>query len=237
MTGLLVSVRSAAEAEVALAGGADVIDVKEPRRGALGAADPQVWSDVLHVVGDAAITSAALGELMVDSIRDYAAQTAGFRYVKIGLSHWQPGGPAEWIAIRKMVPQAVSLVPVIYADAAIAGCRSLSTLAAFATSLASAAGSPLILIDTLQKQGCTLLDFASESELESLIWSASACKIGVALAGSLNERAIEKLLPLAPAYVGVRGAACTGGRDGTIDLARVKSLAQLVHGECRTAAF
>ena len=36
MTRLLVSVRSAEEAEIALAGGADVIDVKEPRRGALG---------------------------------------------------------------------------------------------------------------------------------------------------------------------------------------------------------
>ena len=37
--GLLVSVRSADEAIAALAGGADVIDVKEPNRGALGAAD------------------------------------------------------------------------------------------------------------------------------------------------------------------------------------------------------
>ena len=39
MTRLLVSVRSAAEAEAALAGGAAVIDVKEPTRGALGRAD------------------------------------------------------------------------------------------------------------------------------------------------------------------------------------------------------
>src|SRR5207244_7336185 len=46
MTGLLVSVRSAAEAETALAGGADVVDVKEPRRGALGPADPSVWKQV-----------------------------------------------------------------------------------------------------------------------------------------------------------------------------------------------
>ena len=34
--GLLVSVRSAAEAATALAGGADLIDVKEPSRGPLG---------------------------------------------------------------------------------------------------------------------------------------------------------------------------------------------------------
>ena len=36
---LLVSVRSAAEAEIALHGGADLIDVKEPTRGSLGRAD------------------------------------------------------------------------------------------------------------------------------------------------------------------------------------------------------
>jgi uncharacterized protein (UPF0264 family) len=38
MTGLLVSVRDAAEAADALAGGADLIDVKEPNAGSLGAA-------------------------------------------------------------------------------------------------------------------------------------------------------------------------------------------------------
>ena len=36
MTGLLVSVRDAAEAEAALRGGATLIDVKEPRHGSLG---------------------------------------------------------------------------------------------------------------------------------------------------------------------------------------------------------
>ena len=42
--GLLVSVRSAAEALAALAGGADVIDVKEPNQGSLGAADDDTIS-------------------------------------------------------------------------------------------------------------------------------------------------------------------------------------------------
>ena len=37
MTALLASVRSVAEAELALAGGADVIDLKDPSQGALGA--------------------------------------------------------------------------------------------------------------------------------------------------------------------------------------------------------
>ena len=64
MTGLLVSVRSAAEARIALEAGADLIDVKEPRRGALGAADPAVWKDVCRAVAGRVPVSVALGELV-----------------------------------------------------------------------------------------------------------------------------------------------------------------------------
>jgi uncharacterized protein (UPF0264 family) len=63
MTGLLVSVRDAAEALEALEGGATLIDVKEPSRGALGRADDQVIRDVIEAVGGRVPVSAALGEL------------------------------------------------------------------------------------------------------------------------------------------------------------------------------
>ena len=63
MTRLLVSVRSAAEAEAALTGGASVIDVKEPTRGALGRADDGAIADVVAAVAGRAPVSAALGEL------------------------------------------------------------------------------------------------------------------------------------------------------------------------------
>jgi len=53
MAALLVSVRSAAEALAALAGGAAVIDVKEPSRGPLGRADGDVWRAVLAAVSQA----------------------------------------------------------------------------------------------------------------------------------------------------------------------------------------
>src|SRR5260221_3008307 len=44
---LLVSVRNAVEAEAALAGGCDVLDVKEPGRGAMGMADVSTIAAVL----------------------------------------------------------------------------------------------------------------------------------------------------------------------------------------------
>jgi len=48
--GLLVSVRTAAEATEALAGGASIIDVKEPRAGPLGAASPSVIGAIAREV-------------------------------------------------------------------------------------------------------------------------------------------------------------------------------------------
>ena len=62
MTRLLVSVRSAAEAEAALAGGAALIDVKEPDRGALGRADDAVIADVVRAVAGRAPVSAAASQ-------------------------------------------------------------------------------------------------------------------------------------------------------------------------------
>ena len=63
MTQLLVSVRSVAEADTALAGCADVIDIKEPARGALGRADDAVIHAVAEHVAERKPVSAALGEL------------------------------------------------------------------------------------------------------------------------------------------------------------------------------
>ena len=58
MAKLLVSVRSADEAEVALEGGADIIDVKEPLHGSLG------WAGGRYPVG-----GPGAGELLQDSRR------------------------------------------------------------------------------------------------------------------------------------------------------------------------
>ena len=63
MAQLLVSVRSADEARTALAGGASIIDVKEPDHGSPGQAPWSVWRDVHTVVSTAAAISVALGEL------------------------------------------------------------------------------------------------------------------------------------------------------------------------------
>lgn len=223
MTRLLVSVRSAEEAEIALAGGADVIDVKEPRRGALGPSDPAVWREIQLVVEAQAITSAALGELLHDPVGQLAGQTNGFAFAKIGLADCRlhDDWKLTWDRTVNALPRSVYPVPVAYADHA----RARSPRIEEVLELAQTSSARLLLIDTFDKRAGRLLDHLPLDFLTTLLDQAAARDVQVALAGSLQLNDIDKLLPLAPAYIGVRGAACRGGRDGVVDLARVKSLA------------
>jgi len=59
---LLVSVRGPVEARAAVAGGADVIDAKDPARGALGPVRLDQLAAIRRVVGAARPVSAALGD-------------------------------------------------------------------------------------------------------------------------------------------------------------------------------
>src|SRR6185295_18653474 len=92
--GLLVSVRNAAEALTALAGGADVIDVKEPTRGSLGPAGADAIASVVRAVDARSLVSAAYGELIdvIDSSNGHEKMQlpTGVSLFKIGLAGCAP---------------------------------------------------------------------------------------------------------------------------------------------------
>ena len=142
---------------MALEGGADVVDVKEPGRGALGAADPEVWREILEVVGRRAIASAALGELLDEGIEGLARQTAGFRYAKVGLAgcaaerEWK----RKWGRVVECLPAGVRAVPVAYADAQCARSPALAEV----LELAEDCGGGMLLIDTFDKSRRRIVGF------------------------------------------------------------------------------
>src|SRR2546426_3407074 len=86
---LLISVAGPAEARAALHGGADVIDAKDPRRGALGPVSVQRLAAIRAAVAGARPLSAAVG----DATSEYtvagavaAAHSVGVAFVKLGLA-------------------------------------------------------------------------------------------------------------------------------------------------------
>ena len=117
MTKLLISVRNAVEAQIAVDAGADLIDVKEPAHGSLGAADPGILEAVLQQVNDRRPLSAALGELL-SAVPLPAAFAGRLRYAKFGLAGCGTfdGWIALWQQAIERLPRGVEPVAVAYAD-------------------------------------------------------------------------------------------------------------------------
>ena len=80
---LLVSVRNAIEAEAALAGGADIIDAKEPLNGALGPVAKEVIQSIAEKVAGSAPVSVALGDVGIDDIADGHARGSRIRESRV----------------------------------------------------------------------------------------------------------------------------------------------------------
>jgi uncharacterized protein (UPF0264 family) len=231
VAGLLVSVRSVQEAQAALAGGAAVIDIKEPDRGPLGQADPRVWREVRAVVPAAVPVSVALGELHEWRRGGRRPPTAeeftGLAYRKLGLAGAGPGWERDWADLRREWGPGPAWIAVVYADWTRARAPHPAAIREAALAADDCAG---ILIDTWDKSrpGRPAVDATWAP------WVAEMRRgrpLLLALAGSLDEVAIARLAPLAPELFAVRGAACTGGdRRAAIDRERVAGLVRAIGG-------
>jgi uncharacterized protein (UPF0264 family) len=222
MRWLLVSVRSAAEAVIALENGADVIDVKEPAAGSLGRASDAVIAEVVRSVAGRRKVSAAMGEL--DERRGPCA-VAGLTWVKWGLAGTARSGIDWRAALRELrrSSQEAGLVAVAYADWERAAAPSVAEVCAFACGDRL----PVLLVDTWQKDGTNLLDWLSLERVRDVCRCCREAGVRVALAGSLKQGQIDLLWDLAPDFFAVRGAVCERGeRGGIVDGARVRALAR-----------
>src|SRR5581483_5280916 len=118
-TGLLVSVRSADEVAAALAGGADLIDVKEPSKGPLAPAEAEVVAAVIEAVRGRVPVSAALGEWSPNAITEaHWHLELKLNYVKWGLAGYapSPGWGEDLLDTRRELPVGMEMVAVAYAD-------------------------------------------------------------------------------------------------------------------------
>ena len=226
---LLVSVRSADEVGPALAGGADIIDAKEPDRGSLGAVDRDVLSRILQRVPDDRGVSVALGD--VSRPEEVGAAIHGLElpqrtsptYLKLGFAGVQ--SPDQ---IRLLIEHAVSvtsrmaashrIVAVAYADSERAGTMPPALI----PSLAEAAGAAAVLLDTHGKDGRGLLEWLPSGALVDWVALARQAGLLAALAGSLRPRDLALVGRAHPDVVGVRGAVCSGGRQGQVLEDRVR---------------
>ena len=169
---LLVSVRSAAEVDPALRGGADIIDAKEPSRGSLGSVSPATLAEILAVVPPECPFSIALGDLASpeEAITAIATLELPARpaptYLKLGFAGVRSPGMVSSILATAVAAVADTgstalVVAVAYADAARAGTLTPEIM----SGRAHDAGAAGVLLDTHTKDGIGLLGWFTPRRL------------------------------------------------------------------------
>lgn len=224
MTRLLVSVRDVAEARVALAAGVDLLDLKEPTRGALGAVDAATVQEVVEFVAGRIPVSVALGEL-VDHATDSSSSLAisrGVTYFKLGLAGCatQPDWIARWQTVIHAAPTGAAPVAVIYADGAAVAAPSAEQI----LDAAARVECRTVLVDTAIKNGRGLLDHWPPSTLQAFLREARSRRLTTVVGGALTTDTIPTVADCGPDYIAVRGAACEGPRTGTLSAERLAAV-------------
>jgi len=211
MTRFLASVRDVAEADLALAACADILDLKDPGKGALGAVDRHtIRLCVAHIAGRAPV-SATVGDLAMDAsiVPGAVAATAscGVDDVKLGI---MPGGdPEACFAGLREIHMSAGLILVFFADAMPA----IDPVQA-----ARAAGARGVMLDTAGKGEGALLDHMALRDVARFVADGRRAGLMVGVAGSLAPKHVAPLLALRPDVMGFRGALCREGlRDRGLD--------------------
>ena len=231
---LLVSVRDADEAVAAIAGGANIIDVKDPSAGSLGRASAEAWQQIAAVIPANVPLSLALGELVEWSPEACVpAIPPTTRWLKLGLAGAQtlPDWRSAWMSLRTRVteacPNGVGWVAVAYADAAEAGAPDLESVAATAVE----SGCQGFLMDTWSKRSASLVDLPASRRVPELLKQLRASGLFTAVAGSLRPADLSAVAGWGADIVAVRTAACEGAvRNGRVSADCVAHLIQSLAG-------
>lgn len=225
MAGLLVSIRSVEEARLILTTSVGIIDVKEPKKGSLGAARPSVIAEIAREIPRHLPLSVALGEVMERDAHSTSIDLpSNVCYAKLGLAGCAtaPDWLDKWSRQLELLPQSTVRVAVAYADWQRAECPPPEDV----IQIGAQFGCRVLLVDTFSKRDGTLLQHLQRAELVRIQQTARSYGMSFVVAGSLDVDEIRTLKALQPEFFAVRGAVCHGSRTNQIDPRRVNQIAR-----------
>lgn len=232
---LLISPINTQEAREAINGGADIIDVKNPKEGSLGANFPWVIKNIREITPKNMQVSATLGDVPYKpgtvSLAAAGAVVSGADYIKVGL--YGTKNYSEALEVMENVVKTANLynsdaivVASGYADAHRVGAIDPMEI----PKVAADSGSDLAMVDTAVKDGKTLFDYMDQDAISQFTGQAHDYGLKSALAGSVTQEQLPLLAELGCDVAGIRGAACIGGdcNSGSIHHEAVARLKQMV---------
>lgn len=233
---LLISPKNEKEAIEAAAGGADIIDVKNPNEGPLGANFPWIIRRVRQIIPRDIEVSCTIGEAPNSpgsmALASLGAASTGVNYIKSGLHGVKKPNKAVYlisniIRAAKEYNPAVKVVASGYADAA----RANTVDPLKVPEIAYEAHADVAMLDTAIKDGKTLFTFLSKHHLKQFVKASHDYGIKVALAGSLHKEDLLKVHEIGADIAGMRSAACTLNDrvNGQITREKVQELVEIVN--------
>jgi (5-formylfuran-3-yl)methyl phosphate synthase len=218
---LLVSPMNLEEAMAAMAGGADILDVKNPKEGSLGATFPWAIREVVNLAKGRVPVSATIGDLDYKpgtaSLAALGAAVSGADYIKAGLLGVKTADQADEMLVN--IVQAVKerdprkkVVASAYSDFSRVGSISPMLL----IDVARNSGADIVMVDTAIKDGRSTFEFMSEPELSEFISAGQRLGLEVAIAGTIGFQDLDLLKRLNPDIIGVRGIVCGGDRRSSV---------------------
>jgi uncharacterized protein (UPF0264 family) len=232
---LLVSVTDAHEASVAVEGGVDIVDVKNPAEGALGAPAPGVVERIREAVPAERPVSVAIGDLPnlpgTAALAALGAARCGAAYVKVGL--WGTSTTDEAVAVLRAAREAVdgraTVIAAAYTDAERVPDGPLPPGALVEAARRADVGG--CLLDTAVKDGRGLFEWLTPDALAALVAEGHAAGLEMALAGALRAEDLSVVRATGADIAGVRSAACRDGRrTAPLDAERIRRLRAVCDG-------
>jgi uncharacterized protein (UPF0264 family) len=229
MIRMLASVRNLDEARDAASAGADLIDLKEPGAGALGAVSAPRIARIVHALRTEyphLPISAAIGDLLPGDgaaleFRASQAGRCGVDYVKAGV----PADSASFhVACRTLTYMRGlhwNMVPVLLVD---------NGLDLRIVEHACELRFPGVMVDTASKKRGNLFQCVPLAVLDSMVQVARVHDVMAGLAGALLGKHVPLIRALGPDIAGFRTALCVGSRTGRLEAARVRDLRAQLSG-------
>ena len=231
---VLISIRSIEELDSCMEGGADIIDLKNPDEGSLGAAAPWLIREVKSKANNYPV-SAAIGDMPnlpgTAALAAVGAVISGADYVKVGLygTHTEK----ECIKLMTNVVKAVKQTNpnVIIVGAGFADANQYGGIDPMKIpSIIKSAGADIAMLDTKNKNRKRLFDFLAINDLKWFVDESHKLGLQAALAGSLRAEDLSTIYNLGTDVTGFRGAACSKSdrEKGMITTKRVLNLMNIV---------
>ena len=203
-TQLLISVTTIEEAKIALESGADIIDLKEPSLGALGALPIETVQAIVTYVKNmknagAKLTSATIGDLPMqpELLLTHVARLATTRVdiIKIGFFHTDDYQLCL-DALKSLTQTGLKLMAVFFAE-----------------------------ITYPQ----SLIDYYSQEQRMVFAKAVLVHDLQLGLAGSLKRQHVALIKELNPSYIGFRGGVCENNhRELALDTEKIKAVRKVV---------